>query len=526
MAVVADQVPPATRAEEDESPGSGVGLGLGESATLAPPYDPAYLSMMFGTSAYLRPNIDAYVVNIDSHGHRFEPRIDLGAPEARETLRELLEFDRWIDAIAAGQDVAIDEVVEVTEAEVDAAIGRLRIRMRRERIFLDRWFATATTTQSFIELRREKGMDLEKHGNAYWEVVRDDRGDIVYFERVKARSVRLRRRDKSPTQATRPVIRTPLRIERVGYSRCFRTFVQEVRGRKVFFKEFGDPRVVSRATGEVYGSFQAMQTKEPNAQLANELVHFRVVGSDSEYGEPRWVGAFLSVLGSRIADQVNIDYFRDRIPPMAAFVTGGKFTKETTSRLESIIEGGRGVDKFHKILILEADPAPSTSMDATAQAKITLQPFQRPTDATHQRYDARSGDKIGSAYRMPKILRGETEGSNRATANMALRMGEGQIWEPERRAFDAWWNDMIMPAIGVSCWVIHSLGPRVVADVDTSAKTAVEAFKFKILDRGEARRVLGESLGLSLSDASEQLEESSDDDSNRDPAGPRPASKP
>jgi len=65
---------------------------------LTPPYDPGKLIRAWEGSSFLRPNIDAYITNIDSFGHRFEPIIDLDAADAVARIREAILFERLAEA--------------------------------------------------------------------------------------------------------------------------------------------------------------------------------------------------------------------------------------------------------------------------------------------------------------------------------------------------------------------------------------------------------------------------------------------
>ena len=52
------------------------------AGALEPPYDPEGLCLLVEHSNALRQNLDAYAVNIDGFGHRFEPAIDFEAEDA------------------------------------------------------------------------------------------------------------------------------------------------------------------------------------------------------------------------------------------------------------------------------------------------------------------------------------------------------------------------------------------------------------------------------------------------------------
>ena len=60
-----------------------------QAGATAPPYDPFVLVKIFEHSNSLRQNIDSYAVNIDSHGHRFEPVIVEGSCQGHITNHDV-----------------------------------------------------------------------------------------------------------------------------------------------------------------------------------------------------------------------------------------------------------------------------------------------------------------------------------------------------------------------------------------------------------------------------------------------------
>jgi hypothetical protein len=130
-------------------------------------------------------------------------------------------------------------------------------------------------------------------------------------------------------------------------------------------------------------------------------------------------------------------YFENKsVPPLALLVSGGRLSEASVPRIERFIEENlKGKTNFHKVLILEAE-AGSGAGD-NARAKIELKPLTeaQQQDALFQVYDERNIDKVGSAFRLPKLLRGESKDFNRATAESALRFAEDQVFQPERDEF-------------------------------------------------------------------------------------------
>src|SRR5207253_7971441 len=102
---------------------------------------------------------------------------------------------------------------------------------------------------------------------------------------------------------------------------------------------FGDPRVVSQLTGAVCPDVESLLRKHPQDAPATEMIHFAIHAPRSPYGIPRWMGALLSVLGSRESEEVNYLYFSNKsVPPLALLVSGGKLSEASVPRIQNFIE--------------------------------------------------------------------------------------------------------------------------------------------------------------------------------------------
>jgi capsid portal protein len=75
--------------------------------------------------------------------------------------------------------------------EVSARFTELRQAARVERARLDAFFDFACFDHSFVDLRRRTRQDLEVTGNAFWEVLRDGKGDLARLVYVPSYTVRL-----------------------------------------------------------------------------------------------------------------------------------------------------------------------------------------------------------------------------------------------------------------------------------------------------------------------------------------------
>lgn len=420
-----------------------------EAGAIEPPYDPEMLCMLFEHSNALRQNVDAYATNIDGFGHMLLPVIDLDADDANERVVQAV--------IAEGRSKP------ATEEQIQEERKRLRDIMSEEAVRAQIFFDFCSQDVSFVSLRRMTRQDLEVMGNGYWEVLRDGDGEINEFVYVPGFTVRLLPLDRQLTEYRVFVKTSEIRYEEVPRKRRFRRYVQIVESKVVFFKEFGDPRVISSATGAVYPSVEALSATEDGARPATEIIHFKIHSPRSPYGVPRWIGALLAVLGSRQAEEVNFLYFENKsIPPMAVLVTGGKLSTDAAKRLEEYIATHiRGKKNFHKILILEAEPMPGANPDSVAKMRIQIVPLlgAQHTDGLFQNYIGNNSDAVGGAFRLPRLLRGDIRDFNRSTADAALIFAERQVFEPERTEFDHLFNRRILPELGIRSLRLKSLSP-------------------------------------------------------------------
>ena len=460
------------------------------AGALQPPYDPEALCLLVEHSNSLRPNVDAYATNIDGFGYRFDPVIDFDAEDARQHVADDLTLERMIarDAGSLPDSTALTPTAE----EVTARLTELRNLARMERARLDGFFEFCCFDHSFVHLRRSSRQDLEVTGNAYWEVLRDGKGDVARFVYVPAYTVRLLPLDREATEIQERVRVSPTSFDRVSSRRRLRRYVQIQGSERMYFKALGDPRVVSRSTGRAFPDVAALHAAQPEDGPATELMHFAIHSPRSPYGVPRWVGALLSVLGSRSMEEINYLYFENKsVPPLALLVSGGRLSDSSVPRIERFIEENlKGKANFHKILILEADGAGTGD---GGRAKIELRPLTdaQQQDGLFQVYDERNIDKVGSAFRLPKILRGESSELNRATAEAALRFAEDQVFQPERDEFDFFMNRKVLSDMGIRFWRFRSQTP-VTRDPERMTEMVERLVRVGVLTPEEGRLLAGD----------------------------------
>lgn len=487
----------ATMGEPDETSTSNqvsqddYGTAFTNLGALDPVYDPEMLALIFEHSNSLRQNVDAYAVNIDGFGHRFDPLFDLSSPDIDQRIGDAMFTDRQRALNGSEAAAAYPTTEEIKAKKID-----IERAMRLEKIKLSHFFEFCSPDTSFVTLRRRMRQDLESTGNAYWEILRNGAKQIVQFIYVASFTIRLLPLDIELCPIKTRVRVSELSFDEITHQKRFRRMVQIVEGRAVFFKELGDPRLISSQSGAVYPDLDTMRREEPHAQPANELIHFRIFSSRSPYGVPRWIGNLLSVIGSRQAEEVNFNYFENKsVPPLAILVSGGRMTAGSVDRVTNYIEANlKGKRNFHKILVLEAEPAGGDNKDANAaKMKIDIRPLTgaQHTDALFQNYDERNIDKVGQSFRLPRMLRGDIRDFNRATADSALTFAEMQVFEPERQEFDFLMNRQILSALGIRYWRMVSLAP-VFRDPVAMSEIIKNLMNANVLIPLEARELAGD----------------------------------
>lgn len=477
---------------------------LGRAAAIEPPYDPLKLLIEIENSNALRQNLDAYAQNIVGFGWTFEPVFELDDEDIDRQVADALYMDALVQSEQDATD--FDPAYLPDQSQIDNAKSLIAQRMRIERQRLDLFFDFCCSDRSFTQLRKDTRYELEGTGNGYWEVLRNGAGKLTAFSYVPGftvRAVDLSTQEVVERQV--PIRVSPLRWGTRTELHHGKRWVQVLPSgdRPIFFKEFGDARVVSSRTGSVYEDVDAMQAAEPDANPATELIQFRIHSPRSgNYGVPRWIGNLKSVMGSRKAETVNLLYFNNKsVPPLALLVSGGSITDEAVTRIEDYIQNELHGDEanFHKILIIEAEPAgDDLSPMNSGKIKVELVPLTKAmnTEGLFMKYIAAGRDMIGESMRNPKIVRGATDQINRATAQAALDFAEAQVYQPERASDDWWINRFVMPELGILFWRFHSNSP-VSTDLE-AAKAIVDLTKVGVLTPAEARRLTSRVFNVEL----------------------------
>ncbi|MBC1824218.1 phage portal protein [Listeria seeligeri] len=383
----------------------------GENAqVISPPYNLEELSKITENSTILQQCIDAYTTNLFGFGIDAESRIDLNSKDmtseqkekAMNETKKLQEFIRYAN---------LDE-------------------------------GTETVFQNVIE-------DQEKTGNGYIEVLRDGKGqpaELVYCDSKYMRVCK--RSDSVEVDYTIMENGEPVKITR---RKCFRKFVQIIDDKKVWFKEYGDPRIMDSDTGKYV---EKSKSKSKTFKNATEIIHFKI--GTATYGVPRWIGNVVGLYGARKAEELNLLYFvNGRHVPAAVIVEGGLLDEEAYKSLEAYMQGVSGTENAYQFLVLEVQGEEITNVngdktlsDVNVEIKSLADMIQK--DAMFLEYDATHRKKMRSSFRLPPIYTGEADEYNKATAETARKTTEEQVFQPMRRKLARKINGAFLEALGIT----------------------------------------------------------------------------
>lgn len=274
--------------------------------------------------------------------------------------------------------------------------------------------------------------DRETYGISYCEVIRNQAQEVVELQFII---------DTPSIDMTYPL--TPYidmeyfyKGTAVSRKKKFRKFRQNAGGKTVYFREFGDPRIMDKRNGEYID--EADDPIDIDNQ-ANEIIEFRI--GSMPYGEVRWIGQVLTVDGNRRAEVLNNNYFRrGRHTPLMILIKGGMLSETSFSKLKEYMEGIEGESGQHSFLVLETDTLETTAAFADQkQPEVEIKDMAAilQKDELFQEYQENGRKKTQSAFLLPDLYVGYTTDFNRATAQTAMEVTEKQVFQPERTSL-AW----------------------------------------------------------------------------------------
>ena len=356
---------------------------------------------------------------------------------------------------------------------------------------------TKEVFESVIEAR-------ETYGIAYLEVMRNPAGEVNQIDFIH---------DTPSISKTYP-LDPPVMVEynykgqkTIQRPRRFCKYKQQVGGRTIYFKEFGDPRMMDNRSGEYVGTGEEDQGNEPSnpdetgstlevQYQANEIIDFPI-GTEI-YGEVRWMGQMLGVDGARRAESLNNSYFsKGRHTPLMIMVQGGTLTDDSFMKLQEYMNEIQGEKGQHAFLVLEmenTDNQAGFEQGKTPQIEVKDLASILQKDELFQDYIENGRKRVQSAFRLPDLYTGYTTDFNRATAQTAMEVTEEQVFQPERKSLAWVINNRLLNEYGFKYVEAYFLSPDI-SNPDDLFKILSITERAGGLTPNKAKTILGNALG-------------------------------
>lgn len=345
-----------------------------------------------------------------------------------------------------------------------------------------------TTEQDTKEVFEDIIEARETFGIAYVEVIRNVAGEVVQIEFIK---------ETPSVQKTRPLepyISTTYyhHGQEVERKKRYCKYKQEIGGKVVYFKEFGDPRVMDMRDGKYLEEGQTLELEHQ----ANELLEF-AIGTEP-YGTVRWIGQVLGVDGSRRAEMLNNNYFiNGRHTPLMIMVKGGTLSDESFAKLQQYINDIKGEAGQHAFIVLETEATDGrTDFDQQQRPEIEVKDLASilQKDELFQDYLDNNRRKVQSAFQLPDLYVGYTTDFNRATAQTAQEVTEEQVFQPERKSLAWAINNRLLNGYGFHFVEAYFLEPDI-SNPDDLYKLLTVANNAGGVTPNFAKRIIYEAYG-------------------------------
>lgn len=410
-----------------------------------PPFNPATLVALVTRNNILAQCIQAMEVNIDGTGYVLEKKDQTGKDNEKE--KELLEG------------------------------------------FLNEPYPDT----SIVTIRRDVRFDLEATGNGYLEVMRNPAGEIVMLRRLDTTMMRLVRLDDAVT-VEKEIDRNGKKVK-AKMSVRERRFAMKVGNKVIYFKEYGASRNLDRDTGMWEG-----ENEDPGSgkkltidKQASEVIHFTLErDATTHYGLPRWINQLPSILGSRKAEEFNLEFFDSGgLPPAITYIQGGALVQDVKDQLMGYLSG----NSPHRMAVVEVQSTSGT-LESAGSVKVSTERFgDSKSDSMFQNYDAQCEEHVRVGFRLPPLFVGRAQDYNFATAMTAYLVTEAQVFEPERKEFDEIFNKKILKHLGAETYRFVSK-PITLKNIEIQLK-AIELVQSKV-DGEELITTLNDLTGLDL----------------------------
>ena len=328
----------------------------------------------------------------------------------------------------------------------------------------------------------------ETYGIGYLEVPRNIDREVVGLEFVD---------DTESVDMTYPVepyvdVDVNYKGEIIKRQKKFKKYRQTINGKTVYFREFGDPRIMDKTTGEYLAENGELEL----SKQANEI--FEVKIGSGYYGTPRWLGACITIDGSYRAENLNNNYFRNgRHTPLMIIVRGGTLSDDSYAKLTEYMDDIKGENGQHAFMILETEKNDTTvDFEGESQVGVEIKDIANilQKDELFQDYQENARKKVQSAFLLPDLYTGYTTDFNRSTSQTAMEVTEKQVFQPERKRLAWILNNKLLNGYGFK-YVEASFAAPDITNPDDISKLLSITERAGGLTMNEAKALTAQVLG-------------------------------
>lgn len=396
--------------------------------------------------------LEWYSQNSQTIAPEIAPEVYYGLAEQNNTLNQCISAME-VNIDGTGFEIVRMDGEDITDAESKPITN------------LEDFFKEVSPSISFVTMRRELRRQSETAGYGCLEVIRNPKDEIVFLRTLESKTIRLMKLGKSTT-TTKTLARggMEMKVKLQARERRFVQFWQGIAPKTVYFKEFGSTRDLDKSTGQ----WSKEGERLPADQRATEIIYTTIHKSKSgPYGVPRWLNQLPSVIGSRSAEELNLEYFEaGGIPPLLVFISGGAMAEVARKQLEGLL-AGKARDKLKGVV---ADiQSTSGTIDKGGGVRVDVEAFgsDRQQDSMFENYDFKCEKRVRSSFRLPPLFVGKAEDYSYSSVFASYTLAEAQIFAPERMEFDELMNNTIMKDMTKGIYGIKSK-PLKVADAETN----------------------------------------------------------
>ncbi|MFH1571078.1 MAG: hypothetical protein ABIL09_24000 [Gemmatimonadota bacterium] len=507
---------------------------------LTPPVLFEYLEIVYSASSILPQLGDAMASAVEGQGHDLVAVREADEDTPDTTRREMVAERRRLRRFFrhCSRPLSWTETLRRTRQDLEPTGWRALQVLRLPPEGWDRK-RSAGRYQAECEGKWTEGGEVDEPG---WGAERDPMGQIVGLQHIESHTLRyceasapvlttdwlyeededpdLERPDDPGTPAYQPAkawrrFRLLVHARSSGYSSSLGLAegpltVGDFGLGVTYFREFGDPRIVDKRSGQVVGNyltgdFPSREECPPEHWAGEILVDKLYSGLFEPYGRPRWFGVQETDQAVTSAAEANRHGIEDpTIPRLILTSEGSNTSAGDFDRQLDVIEKSRTQDPsaHFRVVLVENQPhvIGDEVMGEARALRSALNVHQikvLPDDGLFVEFDEQGRKKVRSAFRLSTQSVGLSEDDSFASAQASMQMEDAAVVRPERDRWDALINSTVLVSLRAKWWRYQTKGRILVSPEDFVA--ALEAAdKAGALTPNLVRRMLSRLLGEEL----------------------------